>query len=491
MCTTTIIVSIAICAQLFDNLLIQLFHRTCGIQVYPHAAFICATEQLPTASPFAGVHGLEPSRVPPIGSDMSQTFGSILFNYAFVTAVPSLANAKKKNVSLQKTVGSSITIMTCIFLVVSIIGGMAYDIPENSTLIQAINASPDVTTLSKVAGYTFPIAALVPTITVNIIVLRYNLIQSGSCKKRWANVFAGVLPWLVAFSCMTGSGLTTAVGWCSLFFVSAANFVIPFILYIYSKKYKQKRLAEVAKELQQERLDTFLMTLVQSNESSLQPQSPMQIASWRRSVIWISTKAPASTLLENARPMGFADSTLNEQVEKTEDADDGAEIEDGLKEEQKTFGSDRSHDQEKTVQAPSDGEAAIPESGLKNRSNFSHTKVVIPPFASSNTYAVSGFGMCLSKHRSTSPRVASELDLQRSIFSDVIYADNACRDQVVSEMEDGLRLVEDGDQLSRHYSELDTLLRLKAVPRWVPGSGITIAWGALVLMLTGICATIM
>ncbi|KAG0301626.1 hypothetical protein BGZ98_008188 [Dissophora globulifera] len=434
---------------------------------------------------------------------MSQTFGSILFNYAFVTAVPSLANAKKKNVSLQKTVGSSITIMTCLFLVVSIIGGMAYDIPENSTLIQAINASPDVTTLSKVAGYTFPIAALVPTITVNIIVLRYNLIQFGSCKKRWANVFAGVLPWLVAFLCMTGSGLTTAVGWCSLFFVSAANFVIPFILYIYSKKYKQKRLAEVAKELQQERLatvagelqqerlDTSLMTLVQSNESSLQPQSPMQLASWRRSVIWISTKALASTLLENARQMDFSGSTLNVQVEKTEHAADGAEIEDGLKEEQKTLDGDRNHDQEKTVQAPSDGEAAIPESGLKNRSNFNHTKVVMPPFASSNTYAICGFGMCLSKHMSTSPRVASELDLQRSIFSDIIYADNACRDQVVSEVVGRLRLVEDGDQLSRHYSELDTLLRLEAVPRWVPGSGITIAWGALVLMLTGICATIM
>ncbi|KAI8596674.1 hypothetical protein EDD21DRAFT_311843, partial [Dissophora ornata] len=292
---TTNIASIAICAQLFDNLLIQIFHRTCGIQVYPNAALVCVTEQLPSASPFSGVlimstgalvalimivplclmnlseniwlqigscilillvslqwivtffqHGLEPMRVPAFGSNMSQTFGSILFNYAFVTAVPSLANAKKTNVSLHKTVGSSVTTMTCLYLAVSILGGMAFEIPNNSSMIQAINASPNATILSMVAGYTFPIAALITSIPVNIIVLRYNLIQSGTAKKGWANVLAGVLPWVFALPFMTGSGLTAAVGWSSLFFVSAANFVIPFVLYIYSRKHKEKmRLAAI------------------------------------------------------------------------------------------------------------------------------------------------------------------------------------------------------------------------------------------------------
>lgn len=305
---TTNIASIAICAQLFDNLLIRIAHRTCGIQVYPNAAFVCVSEQLPSASPFSGTlimstgallammlivplcllnlseniwlqvgscilillifvqwiitffqHGLDTSRVPAVGTDISQTFGSILFNYAFITAVPSWANAKQSHVSPHKTVGSNVSLMTILFVLVSVLGGMAFAIPENSTMIQAISSSPDVTTLSQIAGYTFPIAALVTSIPINMIVLRYNLIQSKTCRKAWANVMAGGLPWLVAIPCMTGSGLTNAVGWSSLFLVSSANFVIPFVLYIYSKKYKARLMAMTpADRAIQERLDKEL-----------------------------------------------------------------------------------------------------------------------------------------------------------------------------------------------------------------------------------------
>jgi hypothetical protein len=305
---TTIIASIAICAQVFDNLLIRVAHRTCGIQVHPSAAFICVTEQLPSSSPFSGTmimstgalfamilivplclmnlseniwiqcvsciailmifvqwivtffqHGLDASRVPAIGPDVSGTFGSILFNYAFITAVPSWANAKQSHVSPHKTVGSDVSIMTTLFVLVSVLGGMAYAVPENSSIVQAIASSPDVTLLSEIAGYTFPIAALVTSIPINIIVLRYNLIQSKTCRSGWANVLAGGLPWLVAIPCMSGSGLATAVGWSSLFLVSSANFVIPFVLYIYSKKYRARLMRMTpADRAIQERLDREL-----------------------------------------------------------------------------------------------------------------------------------------------------------------------------------------------------------------------------------------
>ncbi|KAF9188017.1 hypothetical protein BGZ51_000890 [Haplosporangium sp. Z 767] len=286
---TTNIASIAVSSQLFDNLLIKIFHRTCGLQIYPHMSLVCVSEQLPSASPFSGVmimtagvllaftmilplallklseniwlqlasfilmllivlqwivtffnHGLDTTLVPAVGSDISQTFGTILFNYAFITTVPSWANAKQPNVSIHKTVGCSVTITTTIYLMVAIIGGMAFKIPSNSSLIQAISSSSDVTILSQIAGYTFPIAALITSIPINIIVIRYNLIQSGACNMLWSNVLAGVLPWMVAIPCMTGSGLTAVINWSSLFLVSTANFIIPFILYIYSKKHRER-----------------------------------------------------------------------------------------------------------------------------------------------------------------------------------------------------------------------------------------------------------
>ncbi|KAG0265404.1 hypothetical protein BG011_004789 [Mortierella polycephala] len=286
---TTNIASIAVSSQLFDNLLIKIFHRTCGIQIHPHMSFVCVSEQLPSASPFSGVmimtagvllaftmilplallklseniwlqlasfilmllivlqwivtffnHGLDTTLVPAVGPDIPQTFGTILFNYAFITTVPSWANAKQPNVSIHKTVGCSVTITTIIYLMVAIIGGMAFKIPSNSSLIQAISSSPDVTILSQIAGYTFPIAALITSIPINIIVIRYNLIQSGACNMLWSNVLAGVLPWMIAIPCMTGSGLTAVINWSSLFLVSTANFIIPFILYIYSKKHRER-----------------------------------------------------------------------------------------------------------------------------------------------------------------------------------------------------------------------------------------------------------
>ncbi|KAF9430271.1 hypothetical protein BGZ94_007641 [Podila epigama] len=286
---TTNIASIAVSAQLFDNLLIKLFKRTCGIAIYPHPSFVCVSEQLESASPFSGVmimtagvllalamivplallklseniwlqlasfvlillivlqwivtfftHGLDTSLVPVIGPDISQTFGTILFNYAFITTVPSWANAKQPSVSIHKSLGWSVGVTTVIYLCVAIIGGMAFHIPANSSLIQAINASPDVTVLSQITGYTFPIAALITSIPINIIVIRYNLIQSGACNMVWSNILSGVLPWLIAIPCMTGAGLTTIINWSSLFLVSTANFVIPFILYIYSKKHREK-----------------------------------------------------------------------------------------------------------------------------------------------------------------------------------------------------------------------------------------------------------
>ncbi|KAG0312432.1 hypothetical protein BGZ99_009523 [Dissophora globulifera] len=286
---TTNIASIAVSAQLFDNLIIKIFHRTCGIQVHPSFGLICVSEQLPTASPFTGVmvmtagvllsfsmvlplgllklseniwvqlvsfvlillivlqwivtffiHGLDTTLVPTVGPDISQTFGNILFNYAFITTVPSWANAKQPSVSIHKTVSWGVGITTVIYVMVAILGGMAYQIPANSSLIQAIGSSPDVTILSQITGYAFPIAALIASIPINIIVIRYNLIQSGACSLLWANVLSGVLPWIVAIPCMTGSGLTTVINWSSLILVSTANFIIPFVLYIYSKRHREK-----------------------------------------------------------------------------------------------------------------------------------------------------------------------------------------------------------------------------------------------------------
>jgi len=252
------------------------------------------------------LHGLDTTLVPAIGSDTSQTFGTILFNYAFITTVPSWANAKKPGVSIHKTIGWSIGITTILYLAVAILGGMAYQISSDSSLIQAISSSPDVTVLSQITGYTFPIAALITSIPINTIVIRYNLIQSGACNRLWANLCAGVLPWLIAIPCMTGSGLTTIINWSSLFLVSTAQFVIPFILYIHSKKHREKlsKLPIIEME-QQERLSREVSRISLSGHSA---RITSVSASVRRRLTGSSSQSHPELII--APPTGMAAATV-------------------------------------------------------------------------------------------------------------------------------------------------------------------------------------
>ncbi|KAF9101989.1 hypothetical protein BGX27_011238 [Mortierella sp. AM989] len=535
---TTIIASIAICAQVFDNLLIQLFHKTCGIQVHPSAVLICVSKQLPSSSPFSGVmimttgalvamvlivplclmnlseniwiqvgscvlilliflqwivtffqHGLVTSRVPAVGSDMSRTFGSILFNYGFITAVPSLANAKKPEVSIQKTVGTSVTFMTAIFIVISILGAMAYEIPSNSSMIQAITSSPDVTTLSKIAGFTYPIAALVTSIPVNMIVLRYNLIQSGTCNRSWSNILAGGVPWLIAIPGMTGSVLTEAVGWSSLFFVSAATFVIPFILFIFAKKYKDKlnrlEAAESEQGSGQNRVSSMMIiSETRSLTDKTDPKGLEGLVFWRRS------NSDGSKENCNAEPQirpKEESSIPFSFMEESEYSGVGASQKGELKRAQ--TGIKISHTEKTSTYdyaggaSPQrrNGEASSP-SRPRIRSLSSQADTIAPPFLSGNNYTIPGFGMCQTRPASLQ-QAGSELALHLSRPSEI--------DSITPAAESAGRLDMDLKSWpSRTSGELRLKPAMQAIPRWIHLSSVKIAWGSLALMLIGVIATI-
>jgi len=48
-----------------------------------------------------------------------------------------------------------------------------------------------------------------------------------------------VLPWIVVIPFLTGNGLNNILTWGTLFFTSIANFVIPFVVYIQSCRFKK------------------------------------------------------------------------------------------------------------------------------------------------------------------------------------------------------------------------------------------------------------
>jgi len=63
------------------------------------------------------------SRIPAFGPDQTQVLGNMIFNYAFVTTVPSWVNEKKERVSINKSLWISVSLTTLLYILVGITGG--------------------------------------------------------------------------------------------------------------------------------------------------------------------------------------------------------------------------------------------------------------------------------------------------------------------------------------------------------------------------------
>jgi len=282
------IASIIISAQVMDDCIIAIFKRSCGIAIHPDPGWMCVIREGTGVSPFDGnimfitagylvtlafvipmgllnlddnvyiqvfalfflvvvitnwivtffLAGLSYSAVPVIGKDISNVMGNVIFNYGFITTVPSWVNEKKPGVGVNSTLWSSVLTSCTIFIVIGWGGSMAYFFPPGSDLLSVIVTSPQSNIFDLVMLYLFPPVIISLTIPVFSIVVRYNLLQNKVCGRAWANFFAVILPWIVVIPFMTGEGLMMVINWGSLFFTSIANFILPYILFIYATKFR-------------------------------------------------------------------------------------------------------------------------------------------------------------------------------------------------------------------------------------------------------------
>lgn len=184
---------------------------------------------------FIGHWGLDASRVPAIGTQMSQVLGVVVFNFAVISSIPSWVNEKKEGVSILRTLGYSVGLALGLFTLIGIFGGMAFAPWFNSsdsdqTLLNKLQDSSSA--LAKFTFYFFPIVVDLTSIPVFAIMQRYNLLEAKVCSKGWANFIGVVLPWLVCIPFYTGSGFSEIINWGGIIFNSSINFVIPPLIYI-------------------------------------------------------------------------------------------------------------------------------------------------------------------------------------------------------------------------------------------------------------------
>ncbi|CDH54422.1 aaap amino acid permease [Lichtheimia corymbifera JMRC:FSU:9682] len=280
------VASIIIAGQTFDGMIITLFKGTCGLGIAPGGWF-CITEAVELGnSPFSsddyyiftfgfllaavmviplgfftlvdniivqmtsfvvllGVllqwivafcqEGLDPSLLPAVGPNSKMVLGMAVFNFSYITTIPTWVNSLRPHVSIHKTLGISVFISAVIYIMIGIFGGMAYQMEASADITAILSRQGSIA--SKVTAYIFPVCALVTSIPVFCIVIRQNLIRGGLCGNPMAIFVSNLLPWLVCIPLQTKDWIGVIQNWSSLFFQSTVNYILPFILYFASRKY--------------------------------------------------------------------------------------------------------------------------------------------------------------------------------------------------------------------------------------------------------------
>ena len=290
------VASIVESAQTMDLTIIRIFGKSCALEFYPDFDFICHKGFGTGVSPFGadvwvlsvgfvvillmavplgyfnlddniGVQKgafiilmvicvqwfvwfvyrgpLDYGNVPAIGNDMSQVLGTIVFNYAYVTTIPSWVNEKKPYVSINGSMWSSAALSFVLFIVLGVLGAWSYHYSPSDDVLSKINddpsGSPFMHLSSQVIVYLFPLVALVSGIPIFSIIVRYNLMENKICGRTWANIWGVLLPWVISVPAYTGQGLLQVINWTSLLVNGFINFVVPLLIYIFAVLQARKR----------------------------------------------------------------------------------------------------------------------------------------------------------------------------------------------------------------------------------------------------------
>ncbi|CAK9002690.1 unnamed protein product [Durusdinium trenchii] len=170
-----------------------------------------------------------PNPLPIATASQSSLIGTVLFNFAFTSALPSWVNEKKPDVPVGTTFWTTMCFVVVLYSVVGIVGGMAYApfYDTNENLFSKLNAGGSKVGQATVAAY--PMLQNVTSIPVLAILIRCNLIQGG-LPPAAATFIAVALPWLMSIPFYTGSGFDTIAEVGGLATSSVINFIIPLIM---------------------------------------------------------------------------------------------------------------------------------------------------------------------------------------------------------------------------------------------------------------------
>lgn len=289
----TNISNIILSSQVVDDVLLATAKKTCALQLYPAVTGVCVeadNDAIVSDSPFGTnayvisigyliimvttiplsrlalddniivqivgmavltacvllwtvnflVMGFSAGSLPAFASSASggaQSYASVLptclFNYGFVTAVPSWLNEKSPRTPVTRTLVASVVLATFLYLLLGFFGAASINFSSGSDLLSLLadGSLPGVWGVSKVATYIFPVANLVTSIPVFSLLVRYNAVNLGW--RVWAANLLGIgVPWLLSIFFYAGNQLNDLINWSSALFFVMLNLILPLALYL-------------------------------------------------------------------------------------------------------------------------------------------------------------------------------------------------------------------------------------------------------------------
>lgn len=184
--------------------------------------------------------GLDRERVPLIGSSLHNMGGTILFNFMFISTIPSWVCEKKPTVRPLMVIGITLLMAVLGYMLVGILGGMAfkpYYMTDNTLLselnhISAEEASSVVRITALVSVQAYAISANLASIPIFSILMRYNLIESHVCGPKAAGAVSVLLPFGVSVLLYTGEGFKDIVDFSGTFTSALVNLMVPSLLFL-------------------------------------------------------------------------------------------------------------------------------------------------------------------------------------------------------------------------------------------------------------------
>ncbi|CAE7863351.1 unnamed protein product [Symbiodinium microadriaticum] len=161
--------------------------------------------------------GLEEERVPAVGSSFHHIEGTVLFNFMFVSTLPSWVCEKNPNVRPMRTITLVLMVATVAYILVGLLGGMAFEPffnTSNTLLSELQHIAPEAPKFLRIVAKStiqaYSISANLASIPIFCILMRYNLQDGMGIKRFWASAIANLAPFFLAIAFYGGKGFQTA-----------------------------------------------------------------------------------------------------------------------------------------------------------------------------------------------------------------------------------------------------------------------------------------